>query len=133
MTTDLFTVHEDEPLELVANLMDWKRIRHIPVEDEAGILVGMISCFEVLRQLQLQSGEADRESVAVSSIMIKNPLTVMPETATFEAIALLRREQVDCLPVVKESRLVGIVTERDFINVAARLLEQRSQNICPGL
>ncbi|HET8674242.1 MAG TPA: CBS domain-containing protein, partial [Blastocatellia bacterium] len=32
MTTDLFTVHEDEPIELVANLMDWKRVRHIPVE-----------------------------------------------------------------------------------------------------
>ena len=54
MTTDLFTVHEDEPLDLVANLMDWKRVRHIPVEDEEGKLVGLISCFEVLRQLQQQ-------------------------------------------------------------------------------
>ena len=60
--------------------------------------------------------------------MIEDPLTVTPETATLEAIALLRRAQVDCLPVVKEGRLVGIVTERDFINVAARLLEQRSQS-----
>ena len=127
MTTDLFTVHEDEPLDLVANLMDWKRVRHIPVEDEEGKLAGLISCFEVLRKLQQSVGEAGREPVAVSSIMIRDPLTVTPETATLEAIALLRRAQVDCLPVVKENRLVGIVTERDFINVAARLLEQRSQ------
>jgi CBS domain-containing protein len=128
MTTDLFTVHEDEPLDLVANLMDWKRVRHIPVEDEEGKLVGLISCFEVLRQFQRTVSQADHKPVAVSSIMIKDPLTVTPETATLEAIALLRRAQVDCLPVVKEGRLVGIVTERDFINVAARLLEQRSQS-----
>jgi CBS domain-containing protein len=35
----------------------------------------------------------------------------------------MRREKVDCLPVLKEGRLVGIVTERDFITVAARLLD----------
>ncbi|HKP85245.1 MAG TPA: CBS domain-containing protein, partial [Blastocatellia bacterium] len=125
MTTDLFTVHEDEPLDLVANLMDWKRVRHIPVEDEKGKLVGLISCFEVLGQLQRSLSEGAGEPIAVSSVMIRDPLTVTPETATLDAIALLRRAHVDCLPVVKEDRLVGIVTERDFINVAARLLEQK--------
>src|SRR5215213_4208453 len=125
MTTDLFTVHEDEPLDLVANLMDWKRVRHIPVEDEQGKLVGLISCFEVLRQLGRSNSECVKENLPVSSIMIRGPLTVTPETPTLDAIALLRRAHVDCLPVVKEERLVGIVTERDFINVAARLLEQR--------
>ena len=39
----------------------------------------------------------------------------------------MRRAKVDCLPVVKEGRLVGIVSERDFINVAARLLERTSE------
>ena len=56
--------------------------------------------------------------------MNREPLTVAPETKTLEAIALMRRERVDCLPVVKQSRLVGILTERDFIGVAARLHEQ---------
>ena len=114
MTTDLFTVHEDEAVDLVANLMDWKRIRHIPVENEQGALVGLVSCFEVLRQ-----------SVPVGAIMVRDPLTVPPETSTLDAIMLMRREKVDCLPVVKDGRLVGILTERDFIDVAARLLEQK--------
>jgi CBS domain-containing protein len=52
-------------------------------------------------------------------------VAVPPDTPTLEAIALMRRERVHCLPVVREGRLVGIVTERDFINVAARLLEQQ--------
>jgi CBS domain-containing protein len=68
--------------------------------------------------------EGRKQPIAVSAIMNRNPLTVSPETPTVDAIALMRRERVDCLPVVKSDRLVGIVTERDFINVAARLLER---------
>ena len=130
MTTELFTVHEDEPLDLVANLMDWKRVRHIPVEDEQGRLVGLISCFEVLRHLEKGVTEKTADPVSVSSIMTHGPLTVTPETPTLEAIALMRKEKVDCLPVVMEGRLVGIVSERDFINVAARLLERNADSIC---
>lgn len=125
MTTDLFTVHEDEAVDLVANLMDWKRIRHIPVENEEGALVGLVSCFEVLRQLETNVSEGADQSVPVGKIMIRDPRTVTPETPTLEAIMLMRREKIDCLPVVKDGRLVGILTERDFIDVAARLLEQR--------
>jgi CBS domain-containing protein len=132
MTTDLFTVHADEPLDLVARLMDWKRVRHIPVEDEQGRLVGLISCFDVLRHLERSTNEPSKEPVAVSLIMNKEPLTVTPETLTLEAIALMRRARVDCLPVVKEGRLVGIVSERDFINVAARLLEKTVEPRRPG-
>ena len=127
MTTDLFTVHEDEPLELVANLMDWKHVRHIPVENEQGELAGLISCFEVLRHLLLAASDTERVSLAVRSVMNKAPLTITPETRTLDAIALMRRQKVDCLPVVTKGRLVGIVTEQDFINVAARLLEQEAQ------
>jgi CBS domain-containing protein len=126
ITTDLFTVHADEPLELVARLMDWKRIRHIPVEDEQGRLVGLISCFEVLRHLERSIDEKAKDSTAVSSVMNKEPLTITPETLTLDAIALMRREKVDCLPVVKDGHLLGIVTERDFITVAARLLDNES-------
>ncbi len=124
MTTDLFTVHEDEPLDLVANLMDWKQIRHLPVEDEQGRLVGLITCFEVLSALTRAISEGATVPLAVSSMMVRDPLTIVPETLTLDAIALMRREKVDCLPVISQGRLVGIVTERDFINIAARLLEE---------
>jgi CBS domain-containing protein len=129
MTTDLFTVHEDEPLDLVASLMDWKRIRHLPVEDEQGRLVGLITCFEVLRELARAISEGATAPLPVSSIMMRDPMTIAPETLTLDAIALMRREKVDCLPVINQGRLVGIVTERDFINVAARLLEQEPRHL----
>jgi predicted transcriptional regulator len=125
MTTELFTVHEDEPVDLVANLMVWKQVRHIPVEDEKGILVGMVSSIDVLRELERRMTEGSAEPTSVSSIMTTGMIAVPPDTPTLEAIALMRRERVDCLPVVRQGRLIGIVTERDFINVAARLLEQQ--------
>lgn len=124
MTTDLFTVHDDEPIDLVASLMSWKRVRHIPVEDEQGRLVGLVSSIDVLRQIEWIVSEGTTGPISVGSVMVTNPLSVPPETPTLEAIALMRRERVDCLPVVKEGRLIGIVTERDFINLAAKLLEQ---------
>jgi CBS domain-containing protein len=124
MTTDLFTVHDDEPIDLVASLMSWKRVRHIPVEDEQGRLVGLVSSIDVLRQIERIVSEGTTGPISVGSVMVTNPLSVPPETPTLEAIALMRRERVDCLLVVKEGRLIGIVTERDFINLAAKLLEQ---------
>ena len=122
MTTDLFTVHPDEPVELVARLMDWKRIRHVPVEDEQGKLAGLISCFEVLRHCASASRAADGGPAPVSAVMQPRPMTVAPEAPVLEAIAIMRREKSDYLLVVKEERLVGIVTEPDILDLTARLL-----------
>jgi CBS domain-containing protein len=127
MTTDLFTVHPDEPLDLVINLMDWKHIRHIPVEGEQGDLVGVISWFEIVRHYGRKSGQALTEPVAVSTVLQGSPRTVPPETSVQDAIALMRQEKMDCLLVVKEGHLVGIVTEHDILNITARLLEQQMQ------
>jgi CBS domain-containing protein len=127
MTTDLFTVHPDEPIDLVVSLMDWKHIRHIPVEDEQGELVGVISWFEIVHHYGRRNGQGQTEPLAVSGILQKNPKTVPPETSVLDAIALMQREKMDCLLVVKEGLLVGIVTERDILNIAACLMEQQAQ------
>ncbi len=61
--------------------------------------------------------------------MKRDLVTVSPELPTLEAIELMRKHKVSCLPVVKGERLIGILTERDLMNVAAELirnqLEQR--------
>lgn len=128
MTTDLVTVSENDTLDLAANLMDWERIRYIPVEDEENRLVGIISYRSVLRYFAERTvGRSPDSTVAVTEIMKKDPLTVEPETLTLEAIEKMRQHKIGCLPVVKEGRLVGIVTERDFMELAAELLEQKFQ------
>ncbi|HKQ60530.1 MAG TPA: CBS domain-containing protein [Candidatus Polarisedimenticolaceae bacterium] len=125
MTTDLFTVGEDESLDLIACLMEWERIRHVPVEDAQHRLVGLVS-YRALLRLMAQ-GVAPRQ-LAVSAIMKRDPITISPDATTLEAIERMRRHRIGCLPVVQDERLVGIVTERDLMDLAAELLEQRNGN-----
>ena len=122
MTTDLFTVGPDDPVALVANLMLWERIRHVPVEDKDHQLLGLVSYRAVLRFLTA-GGATQRASVA--DIMRTDLTTVTPETPTLEAIHLMKRFKIGCLPVVLEGRLVGIVSAEDFLEIAARLLEEQ--------
>lgn len=125
MTTDLFTVHPEDVVDLAASLMDWRHIRHVPVEDNEGKLVGLVSHRTLLRLVGQGMRGAERTPVAVKDIMREAPITVMANTPTLEAIELMRRHKVGCLPVVEEgNRLVGIITERDLIRVAAMLFEK---------
>ena len=122
MTTEVFSVDPEEPINLAAHLMEWKHVRHVPVEEKGGRLVGLLSCFDVIRQYG-KRGDGDSGSVAVKAVMDENPVTVTPETSMLEAIRLLRSEKVDCLPVVKDRHLIGIVTEHDFVHIVERLLQ----------
>ncbi len=128
MTTDLFTVHPNEPIDLVAKLMDWKRIRHIPVEDDQGKLVGLISCFEVLRHCAPSLQQAESEPLPVGAIMQSKPLTLPPETPLVEAVARMQQEKSASLLVARDERLIGIVTEHDILTLTARLLERSARN-----
>jgi CBS domain-containing protein len=122
MTEDLFTVRPDDIVDFAATLMDWRHVRHVPVENDSGRLVGLVSHRALLRLVA--QGRVGREhKVTVSEIMNRQPITVRPDTPTVEAIRLMREHKLACLPVTSGARLVGIVTEHDLIVVASRLLE----------
>jgi CBS domain-containing protein len=124
MSTDLFTVHEDEAVEFVAVLMDWRRIRHVIVEDREHHLVGLVPYRRLLRYLaDKDSVHAGKTDVMVREIMIKDPVSVSPETTTVEAIKLMRDRSIGALPVVQDRQLVGIITEADFARIAGRILD----------
>ncbi len=124
MTTDLLTVHSEDPIELVAKIMDWRRIRHMPVEDTKGHLVGLISSRLLLRHFaQAHELNSQRETTA-ADIMVKDPITITPEASIIEAMQLMGKHRIGSLPVVKNEELVGIITEMDFLRITARLLER---------
>jgi CBS domain-containing protein len=125
MSTDLFTVQEDEPIDLVASLMDWEKIRHVPVEDHEHRLVGLVSYRSLIHLLA--QGELWKRGapIPVSDVMKRELITVAPETSTQEAILLMKERGIGSLPVVKDGRLIGIVTERDFMDIASELLEEK--------
>jgi CBS domain-containing protein len=125
MSTDLFTVRPDDLVDLAASVMDWRHVRHVPVEDEGGRLVGLVTHRDILRLLvRGQSGE-DGGAVLVRDIMKSAPVTVSPGTPTVEAVELMRSRGVGCLPVVVGGVLVGIVTAKDFLDASAKLFEER--------
>jgi CBS domain-containing protein len=124
MSTDLFTVSEDECIDLVASIMDWERLRHIPVENDEHELVGLVSYRTLLRILAKQSTASRATEIAARDVMIAEPVTVTPETPSIDAIALMCAHKISCLPVVEEGRLVGMISERDYTAIAKRLLER---------
>jgi CBS domain-containing protein/gamma-glutamyl:cysteine ligase YbdK (ATP-grasp superfamily) len=121
MSTDLFTVHPGDLIDLAASAMDWRHIRHVPVEDADGRLVGVVTHRSLLR---VMSGGNDAKPITVREIMIENPITVSPATSSLEAMELMRSNRIGCLPVVEDERLVGILTSYDFLEATANLFRQ---------
>ena len=121
MTTDLFTVRPEDLVDLATSVMEWKHVRHVPVESAKGELVGLLSTRELLR---LRSGDFSTrdQPVAVAAIMQRKPPTIAPDAALGEAFERMLQSDAGCLMVVARGQLLGIVTERDLLEVAVTLL-----------
>ncbi len=123
MMTDLFTVQKDDIIGLVAEMMDWRKIRYTPVEDTKGNLIGLVTSRLLLRHL-IQNPELKGKVTLVKDIMIKDPITIKPETTITEAMRIMRKNKIGCLPVVKGKELIGLITEMDFLRISGRLIER---------
>ena len=125
MSRDLFTVSPDDLIDLAASVMDWRHIRHVPVEDREGRLIGLVTHRGLLRMISNGArGNVNGNAITVKEVMIANPLTVSPSTSSLEAIEIMRSNRIGCLPVVEGDQLVGIVTSYDFLEASARLFQQ---------
>ncbi|MEX0770860.1 MAG: CBS domain-containing protein [Balneolaceae bacterium] len=124
MTTDLFTVQKDDILELVANLIDWRRIRYVPVEDDNKQLIGLVTMRMVCREFNRAIYNEDGPVKTVEELMIKNPITIHPEASIMDAIEIMGGQKIGCLPVVKNNRLIGIITEQNYMTITAQLLQK---------
>jgi predicted transcriptional regulator/gamma-glutamylcysteine synthetase len=126
MQTDLFTVSKDDLIEFVARLMDWRKVRYMPVEDQKGNICGLITSRLLLRfysqkGISLIKGE---KLHTVEDIMIKSPIVIEPGKSIIEALQIMREKKIGCLPVVSDKELIGIITEMDFLRISARLIER---------
>lgn len=128
MTTDLFTVQKDDILEFVANLIDWRKIRYIPVEDDDKQLVGLVTMRIMFREYSKAVNEDGELPESVQEIMIEHPTTVHPEASIMEALEIMEKEEIGCLPVVKNNHLVGLITEENYMTITGRLLKVLHEN-----
>ncbi len=120
MTTELLTLHLDDTLRLADDLMNLAKLRHFPVLDQ-GRVVGVLDQADLLhasmRSLVQHSGESLRYTlgtVAVRDIM-KPATTIGCDASLEEAACLMVKKQTDCLLVVADDKLVGVVTPTDLL------------------
>lgn len=124
METDLFTCQKDDPVELVADMMDWRKINYSPVEDTKGNLIGLITSRLILRYYAKRSKLKTETPMLVRDIMIEKPITIDPNAKILEAVETMKNHGIGSLPVVQGNELVGIITEMDFLRISARLIER---------
>lgn len=112
MSTQLFTVKENDLADLATSVMEWKKIHHVPVENSAGELRGLLTWTHMKRHKQHLG--SDGQSI-VGDIMAREVVTVDPKTEIQEAIRLMKQHEYGCLPVAHEKHLVGIITIQDVL------------------
>lgn len=128
MTPEVATLGRNDRLSLADDVMRLGRIRHMPVLDDDGeTLCGIVSQRDLFRgALASALGYGARaqtkvlDSLLVKEAMRTDPVTIGPDATIREAAQVMLRHKVGCLPVVEGGRLVGIVTEADFVGLALR-------------
>lgn len=119
MTTALVTGMPSDLVDETLFEMKLASIRHLPVIDERGRLTGILSDRDVLLSL----GTNEARTVRVGDIMSTEVETIAEDALASEALAIMLRQKIGSLPVVdSEGRLVGVITESDFLRLAHEYL-----------
>ncbi|MFT6866661.1 MAG: CBS domain-containing protein [Cyclobacteriaceae bacterium] len=124
MATDLFTVQANDIPELVADIINWRKIKHVPVEDDKRRIKGVINYRVLLKYYSKKMHVSPGEDVMVKDLMDANPTTIHPEASIGEALALMKSKSTDCLPVVKNGKLVGYNHRGEFSQYHSQHIEK---------
>ena len=128
MTKEVVTLARNDKLATAQDVMQLGRIRHMPVIDEQGELVGLVSQRDLFHSALLKAmgygtraADKLREMYLVKETMISPVVTIQPDATVAEAAGLMLEHKIGALVVVDESgKLAGIVTETDFVQLATR-------------
>ncbi|RIL04810.1 MAG: CBS domain-containing protein [Proteobacteria bacterium] len=127
MTHEVATVRRNDQLTLADDLMRLGRVRHTPVLDDRGDdLVGILSQRDLFRGALARAlgyGAHAQQKVlgmlVIKDVMTSDPVTTTPDTPLADAARVMLERKIGCLPVVEDGKLVGILTESDFLRLAA--------------
>jgi CBS domain-containing protein len=120
MTRRVQTVAHNENAEAAWNLMRWKRIHHLVVTGEGGVVVGVVSA----RDLGGRDRDELRRMRPISAMMTAYAVKATPDMPVRQAANVMRGWNIGCLPVVSEGNLVGIVTVSDLLRIVAEGIDK---------
>ena len=134
MTTEVFTLRASQTLAVARFLMKLKHVRHIPIVEEDSHFIGLLTHRDLLAHtisLVADPGQNEQEEldeyIHLGQIMKTNIVTVGPEMYLRDAIPILLENKYGCLPVISKGKLIGIVTEADFLKLTLTLLKETEQ------
>jgi predicted transcriptional regulator len=131
MSTNLITVSPSATLAEARTLMQDNRIHHIPVV-EGDQLVGLITLTNVLAAtdsfLRDDTSRIHANEIGIKDAMVTDVATVDINASLRHAALFLEKHKIGCLPVLDDEKLVGIITDTDFVAVAINLLEQLEES-----
>ena len=126
MTREVHTVERNDQIGLADKRMAEHRIRHLPVLDESGEVCAVVSQRDLFRGALLRTlGYGSRaEETLMKQVVVKEAIsgelfTIGPDASLQEAARLMLDNKIGCLPVIEDRKLVGILTETDFVRLAA--------------
>ncbi|MFN8177816.1 MAG: CBS domain-containing protein [bacterium] len=125
MTRKVFTLRNDKKVIAAKDIMEWAHVRHVPVVNVKGEVVGMLSHRDLLAVSMSSIGsritDLDRKqhlwSVPLQTVMRAPVTTIGPEASVQQAASIMRSRKIGCLPVVEGGKLVGILTDHDLLRV----------------
>ena len=110
MNTKIVTAQENDSADLILRMMQWRKIHHVPIMDIHFNLVGLLTWTDVKNHLDDQK----KLKKSVKSVMNTNLITATADTTLLEAKNTMQRHEINCLPVIKGKKLVGIITTNDL-------------------
>ncbi|MGE4553981.1 MAG: CBS domain-containing protein [Desulfovibrionaceae bacterium] len=134
MTCPVFSLRETDTLQSARELMALQRIRHVPIVGPGRLFIGLITHRDLLAATISHLAEIDPETqreidsgIPIKEIMRTDLTVVSPDLHLREAAKILLNHKYGCLPVVEAGKLVGIVTEADFLKLTITLLDALDQ------
>ena len=128
MTTNVITVPLSASLAEARKLMQENCFHHLPVVNDGGEFVGLLTQTDVLAATDSILRDAENRlrarNIPIEDVMVRNVATIREHASVRQAALFLEKHRIGCLPVVTKGKLVGIITDTDFVAVAINLLEQ---------
>ena len=128
MTTDVITVPLSASLAEARTLMQENRFHHLPVVNDGGEFVGLLTQTDVLAAtdsiLRDVENRLRARNIPIEDVMVRDVVTINEHASVRQAALFLEKHRIGCLPVVTRGKLAGIITDTDFVAVAINLLEQ---------
>ncbi len=136
MTKHPLTIGEEESVSEAHRYMEEQHIRHLPVVDKTGRLVGIIAEEDLLKaepstatSLSVWEIHSLLNKVKVRSVMVRDVITTTEDTPIEEAAQLMLEHKIGSLPVMRGDQLVGIITESDMFRTFMELFAARQKGL----